>query len=109
MIGFKVQFKFNQMQIFEERGKLEYPGEKPLTAEKRSNKLNPHNNEVGNQTGATLVEASALNTTPPLLSIKSSIINDFSLKKNYKTIISENVYKFFKITTLGFCKILIGF
>jgi len=43
------------MQVFEERGKLEYPGEKPLTAENRTNKLNPHHNEVGNQTGATLV------------------------------------------------------
>ena len=45
------------MQIFEERGNPEYvPWEKPLRAEKRTIKLNPHTDtESGNRTGATLV------------------------------------------------------
>jgi len=63
------QIKFNQMQIFEERGKPEYvPGEKPLRAEKRTIKLNPHlTPSLEIEPGPHWWEASSLTTTPPLL------------------------------------------
>ena len=34
-----IQIKFNQMQVFEERGKLEYPEE---NLSEQRNELNPH-------------------------------------------------------------------
>ena len=49
------------MLVFEERGK-------PLRAEKRTNKLNPHMMpSLGIDPGSHWWEASALTTTPPLL------------------------------------------
>ena len=53
------------MQVFEESGKTGVPGGKPLRAEKRINKLIP------GQIGGT--EASALTTTPPLLSMSLKV------------------------------------
>jgi len=55
--------------VFEERGKLEYPGKKPLGAEKRTNnKLNPHMTpSPGIEPGTHWWEASVLTTAPSLL------------------------------------------
>ena len=36
------QIEPKQMLVFDEKGKPKVPGEKPLRAEKRTNKLNPH-------------------------------------------------------------------
>ena len=65
-----IQIKLNEVQVFEERGKPEYvPGGKPLRAEKRTNKLNPHvTPSVGSEPWPHWWEASALTTTPPLIS-----------------------------------------
>jgi len=44
------------MQVFKERGKPEYPGRKPLRAEKRNKKTQPtYDTESGYRTWATLV------------------------------------------------------
>ena len=58
-----------EMLVFEERGKPEYPGEKPLGAKERTNnKLNPHMvSTPGFEPGPHWWEASALTTAPPLL------------------------------------------
>ena len=64
-----IQIKFNQMPLFEGRGKPEFPWRKPLRAEKRTNKPNPHmmpSLEI--RPGPHLGEGSALTTTSPLLS-----------------------------------------
>ena len=59
------------MLVFEERGKPEYPEEKPLAARERTNnKLNPHMaSDLGTEPGPHWWERSALTTTPPLLYI----------------------------------------
>ena len=49
----------NQMLVFGERGKPEFPGKKPLKTEYRTNKLNhksTYDSGLGNRTRATLVE-----------------------------------------------------
>ena len=57
-----IQMKFNQMQFFKERGK-------PVRAEKRTNKFNPHiTPSLEIEPGPHWWEASALTTSPPLLS-----------------------------------------
>ena len=49
--------KSYETKVFEERGKLEYPGEKPLRAEKRTNILNPYMTlSTGIEHGSILVE-----------------------------------------------------
>ena len=64
-----IQIKLNQMQVFEERGKLEYPGGKPFRAKKRTNKLNPHMTpSLRIEHEPHWRETNALTTTPPLLS-----------------------------------------
>ena len=57
------------MLVFEERGKPEYPEEKPLAARERTkNKLNPHMVlTLGFEPRPNWWEASALTTAPPLL------------------------------------------
>ena len=63
-----IQIKLNQMQVFEARGKPEYPGE--YHSEQRTNKLNPHiMPSLGIEPGPHWWEASALTTTAPLLSL----------------------------------------
>ena len=54
------------MLVFEERGKPEYPEEKPLAARERTNnKLNPHiASTPGYEPGPHWWEASALTTAP---------------------------------------------
>ena len=53
------------MLVFEEKGKTGVPGEKPLGAEKRTNKLNPHMTpSLGIEPGPHWWEASALTTAP---------------------------------------------
>ena len=56
------------MLVFEERGKPEYPEEKPLGARERTNnKLNPHiASTPGYEPGPHWWEASALTTAPSL-------------------------------------------
>jgi len=65
-IGFKAQSLWGCVQIkliksnlikcrFLRRGENRSTRGKPLRAEKRTNKLNPHDTEVGNRTQATLV------------------------------------------------------
>ena len=57
------------MQVFKEMGKPKYPGGKPLRAEKRTNKFNPHMTpSLEIEPGPRWWEASALTTPPPLLS-----------------------------------------
>ena len=61
-----IQMKFNQVQ----GRKTGVAGGKPLRAEKRTNKLNPHTTpSLEIEPGPHWWEASALTTTPPLLSI----------------------------------------
>jgi len=57
------------MLVFEERGKPEYPGKKPLGAETRTNnKLNPHMTPgPGIEPGTHWWKASAVTTAPSLL------------------------------------------
>ena len=57
------------MLVCEERGKPEYPGEKPLEPrEITNNKLNPHMaSKPGFEPEPHWLEASALTTAPPLL------------------------------------------
>ena len=76
------------MQFFEERVKLEYSGGKPVRAEKRTNKLNPRMTpSLGIEPGPHWWEASALTTTPPLLSCNIFVkITKFkTLKMDAKT------------------------
>ena len=58
------------MYVFEGRRKPEYPGEKPLRAEKRTNNSTP---SLGIEPRPLCWEASALTTTPPLLSIPCAV------------------------------------
>ena len=63
-----VQIKFNQMQVFEERRKLEYPGKNLAEQRREPTNLNPHMMpSLGIKLGPHWWEASALTTTPPLL------------------------------------------
>jgi len=57
------------MLVFEEWGKTEVPGERPLGAEKRTNnKLNPHKTPgPGIEPGTHWWEVSDLTTAPSLL------------------------------------------
>ena len=62
--------KFNQMQVFEERGKPEYPG-KNLSEQTREPTNSTHMTaSLEIEPGPNWCEASALTTTPPLLSNK---------------------------------------
>ena len=62
------QIKFNQMQVFKERGIQEYPG-KNLSEKKREPTHLTHNKtpSLEMEPGPHWWEASALTTTPPLL------------------------------------------
>ena len=62
------QIKSNQMLVFEERGKPEYP-EKNLSEQSRepTNRQPTYNAESGNRTRATLVEGECSTTAPTLL------------------------------------------
>ena len=65
-----IQIKFNQVQ----GRKTWVPGGKPLRAEKRTNKLNPHMTPSPKiEHGPHWGDARALTTTPPLLSIYGMI------------------------------------
>ena len=60
-----IQIKLNEKQIFEERGKPEYPGENFS----EQNKLNPHMTpSLGSKPGPHWWEATTLTTMPPQLS-----------------------------------------
>ena len=61
------QIKSTQMLVFDERGKPEYPGKKPLMAEWRTNKLNPHMTPSAEiEPGPHWWKASALTSRPNL-------------------------------------------
>ena len=65
------QIILNEMQVFWGEGKTGVPREKPLRAEKRTNKLNPHvTPSLEIEPGPHWWEASALTTMPRPLSKK---------------------------------------
>ena len=66
--AFQVKLEFGSVG-FEEGGKPDVPGEKPLGAKERTNnKLNPHMASTpGVEPGPHWWEANALTTAPPLL------------------------------------------
>ena len=75
------------MLVFEEWGKTGVPGEKPLGAELRTNKLSPHMPGPGIEprTNKNWWNMSALTTTPTLLPNDEPMHFFLWLCKSYKT------------------------
>ena len=66
-----IEIKVNQMQVFEERGKPEYPGKN--LSEQRTNKLNPHMKPgLEIELRPHWWEANALTPSPPLFLKKAT-------------------------------------